>query len=74
MVNPTIVESHLLGHGGSALRNHSLEMYRNCLEAGLEADELREYRENTYYSKLISSSSVTSFIDGNSKHTFPGWI
>lgn len=57
VVNPTIVETHLLGQGSSALRNHSLEVYRRCLEAGFDSEDLREYHKSTYESKKTRKSS-----------------
>jgi acetyl esterase/lipase len=65
VVNPTIVETHLLGQGNSALRNHSLEVYRYCLEAGLDSEDLYEYRRCTYEPKKIRRSSQGGCSEGS---------
>jgi len=42
-VNPSIIESYMLLRNTGSFLNHSLEVYRSCLEACFDKFELSEY-------------------------------
>ncbi|KAJ1434180.1 hypothetical protein B484DRAFT_70 [Ochromonadaceae sp. CCMP2298] len=43
IVQPSIIESSILGKNTGTVNNHSLDKYRSCLEAGFDSVELEEY-------------------------------
>lgn len=43
IVNPSIIESYMLLRNTGSFLNHSLEVYRSCLEACFDKFELSEY-------------------------------
>eukprot|EP00597_Dinobryon_sp_UTEXLB2267_P010247 CAMPEP_0170100078 /NCGR_PEP_ID=MMETSP0020_2-20130122/1430_1 /TAXON_ID=98059 /ORGANISM="Dinobryon sp., Strain UTEXLB2267" /LENGTH=382 /DNA_ID=CAMNT_0010322877 /DNA_START=1281 /DNA_END=2429 /DNA_ORIENTATION=- len=45
IVNPTLIEKSFLRNSTGSVSNHSLNVYRNCLEACFEDNEIHEYRK-----------------------------
>jgi hypothetical protein len=48
IVQPSIIESSILGKNTGTVHNHSLDKYRSCLEACFDSEELEEYLKREF--------------------------
>ena len=48
-INPTIIESSFTRYSTGSINKHSLDVYRNCLEACFNPEELNEYFKKEFF-------------------------